>query len=71
MSIHPSLKSKKFAKTRNVRKKWERIKKLSRNAEWLSQHGTIYGLPKEKIKHIKLKIKDEKKQVEDGTLSVG
>jgi len=59
MSIHKSLKSKRFEVVRTVRKRWERIEKLNRTKKWVDGMS-VYGLPKEKIVQIKLKIEKEK-----------
>jgi len=61
MSMHPSLKSERFKKIRSVNKRHERIAKLIRTEKWI-EGMSVYGLPKEKILRIKLKIKDEKKK---------
>jgi len=58
MSQHPSLKSNKFAGKRSVRKRWERIQKLIKEARYLK---SIYNLPKEKIIRLKIKKLKEKK----------
>ena len=60
MSIHPSLKVNKYKEKRNVRSRRERVEKLIRNFNWLEKNKSVYGLPKEKIVHLKLKIKTEK-----------
>lgn len=65
MSIHKSLKSKKFQAKRNVRKRWERLQKLDRNAKWIENKGTVLRLPKEKIERIKFKIAKEKMTEEE------
>ncbi len=59
MSIHKSLKSKLFKTIRTVRKRWERIEKLNRTQKWVDGMS-VYGLPKEKVIQIKLKIEKEK-----------
>jgi len=64
MSMHRSLKSKKFKPQRNVTKRWERLQKLQRNGEWV-EGLSIYGLPKEKIQKIKFKIKKQKEEIEN------
>jgi len=58
MSIHKSLKSKRFPKIRTVRKRYERIEKLKRTLKWV-EGMSIYGLPKEIIRRLKWKIKKE------------
>lgn len=62
MSIHKSFKSKRFPKKRSVRTRRERLEKLKRTEKWV-EGMSVYGLPKEKIMLIKLKIKKEKKKV--------
>lgn len=64
MSIHKSLKSKRFEVVRTVRKRWERIEKLNRTKKWVDGMS-VYGLPKEKIVQIKLKIEKEKLSEEE------
>ena len=63
MSIHKSLKSKRFEVVRTVRKRWERIEKLNRTKKWIDGMS-VYGLPKEKIVQIKLKIEEEKSKLQ-------
>lgn len=63
MSIHPSLKRNKWQQQRSVRKRYERIAKLERNLKWLEKNQSVYGLPKEKVIRLKLKIKKEKKEI--------
>jgi len=62
MSAHPSLRSRQFKLKRNVRKRFERYAKLARNEQFV-EGLSLFGLPKEKIVHIKLKIKEKKKEV--------
>jgi len=63
MSMHSSLRIKKFRQNRSVRKRWERIAKLKRTEKFV-EGMSVYGLPKEKILKIRKKIKDEKKKEE-------
>jgi len=65
MSIHKSLKVNKFGAKRNVRKRYERLQKLVRNDKFVDKLG-VFGLPKEKIKRLKIKIKEKK--VEEGLI---
>ena len=67
MSLHNSLKTKKFGTNRSVRKRYERLEKLNRNMKWI-EGMSVYGLPKEKIEIIKLKIKDEKKEITESPI---
>lgn len=62
MSIHKSLKADRFPVKRSVRTRRERLEKLKRTEKWV-EGMSIYGLPKEKILQIKLKIKKEKKEL--------
>ena len=68
MSIHKSLRVERYPKIRSVRNRRERIQKLIRTEKWV-EGMSVYGLPKEKIRRIKLKIKDEKKKVEETPLT--
>lgn len=61
MSIHKSLKVDKFKTTRNVRKRYERLQKLIRTEKFI-EGLSIYGLPKEKILKLKIKIKEKKEE---------
>jgi len=63
MSIHRSLKVNKFKPKRNVRKRRERFAKLLRTEKFVNKLS-VYGMPKEKIKRIKMKLKKEKAEVE-------
>jgi len=65
MSIHRSLKTNKFKPKRSVRKRWERLQKLQKNLKWLEKNYSVYGIPKEKIVRLKLKIKQKKEEKED------
>lgn len=58
MSQHNSLKSNKWIEKRSVRTRRERIEKLKRNLKWV-EGMSVYGLPKEIIRRLKLKIKKE------------
>ena len=64
MSKHPSLKRNKFKEVRSVRTRRERLLKLQRNLKWLEKNRSAYGLPKEKIIRLKLKIAKEEKKKE-------
>ena len=59
MSQHKSLKVNKWKTKRSVNKRWERLAKLNRTLKWV-EGMSVYGLPKEKILRIKLKIKEKK-----------
>lgn len=60
MSQHKSLKRDKWKNKRNVRKRYERIAKLIKEAKYLK---SVYNLPKEKIVRLKIKkLKEEKKK---------
>ena len=59
MSQHKSLKTNKWKTKRSVNKRWERLAKLNRTLKWV-EGMSVYGLPKEKILRIKLKIKEKK-----------
>ena len=61
MSIHKSLKSNKFSGKRSIRKRVERLQKLIDDGKTTKEDLKIYGLPKEKVKRIKMK--KEKKEV--------
>ena len=65
MSLHNSLKINKWKTKRSVRKRWERLAKLKRTLKFLEEMS-IYGMPKEKILHLKLKIKEKKEVVTEG-----
>ena len=61
MSMHRSLKRDKWGTKRNVRKRFERIQKLIKEARYLK---SVYNLPKEKIVRLKIKkLKEEKKEI--------
>ncbi len=62
MSMHRSLKQPQFKLKRNVRKRHERLEKLIRTNKFVDGL-TVFGMPKEKIVHIKLKLKEEKEEV--------
>lgn len=59
MSLHKSLKGDKYKEFRSVRTRRERVEKLIRNLKWL-EGRSVYGLPKEIIRRLKYKIKQEK-----------
>ena len=61
MSIHKSLKIDKYKQTRNVRKRYERLRKLIRTEKFVDGLS-VFGLPKEKIRRLKIKIKEVKKE---------
>jgi small basic protein (TIGR04137 family) len=67
MSKHKSLKRDKFKDKRNVRTRRERLAKLIRTEKFV-QGMSVYGLPKEKITRIQLKIKKEKKELTTNNL---
>lgn len=67
MSMHRSLKRNVFAGQRNVRKRYERFAKLCRNIEYMEKLVSVYGLPKEKVIKLKLKIKEKKQEATDLT----
>lgn len=60
MSMHKSLKRDRYGAKRNVRKRYERLQKLIKEAKYLK---SIYNLPKEKVVRLKIKkLKEEKKE---------
>ena len=60
MSMDKSLKRNKWKEKRNVRKRYERVEKLIKEARFLK---SVYNLPKEKIVRLKIKkLKEEKKE---------
>ena len=60
MSMHKSLKRNIWGAKRNVRKRYERIAKLIKEARYLK---SVFNLPKEKITRLKIKkLKEEKKE---------
>ena len=65
MSMHKSLKRDKYGKKRNVRKRYERLRKLVRTGKFIDGLS-IFGLPKEKIRRLKIKV--EKKKEEEGLI---
>ena len=69
MSIHKSLKSERFPKIKTVHKRYERLAKLKRTEKWI-EGMSIYGLPKEKIIRLKIKIKEEKKKIQQEIKSI-
>ena len=69
MSQHKSLKTERFKQKRNVEKRWERIAKLKRNEKWV-ESMSVYGLPKDKILRLKLKIKEEKKEAQQDLIDL-
>jgi len=62
MSMHKSLKIKKFnkKKKRNVRKKHERFLKYMENVGKKKAYKNVFNLPKEKVIKFKVKKKEEK-----------
>lgn len=68
MSIHSSLKRNTWDTQRSVRKRYERVAKLQRNLQWLEKNYSVFGLPKEKVIRLKLKIKKEKVVAKEPTL---
>jgi len=61
MSMDKSLRRNKWLPKRNVRKRFERIQKLIKEAKYLK---SVYNLPKEKIVRLKIKkLKEEKKEI--------
>ena len=64
MSQHPSLRSKGPGKAhRSVWKRFERLKFLVGKEKW-TEENSVFGM--EKMKLIKLKVKKEKKVVDEG-----
>lgn len=66
MSQHKSLKRNKYQEFRTVHTRRERVEKLMRNLKWL-KGMSVFGLPKEIIRRLKLKIKDEKEEKKEIT----
>lgn len=62
MSMHRSLKRDVWKEKRNVRKRYERLEKLVKSLKW-AEGMSVYGLPKEKVRRIKIKIKEEKEKL--------
>ena len=60
MSIHKSFKRNRFKEHRTVRTRRERVEKLIKNLKWVKGQSP-YGLPKEVIRKLELKIKKEEK----------
>lgn len=69
MSMHKSLKRDKWAEKRNVRKRFERLEKLVKSLKW-AKGASVFGLPREKVERIKIKIKEEKDKVKKDDLLV-
>jgi small basic protein (TIGR04137 family) len=67
--MHHSLKIYPFkTKKRSVRKRYERIRSLMLQNKWDKEHNSVFGLPKEKIIHVKKgKKKEEEKKEETKT----
>ena len=61
MSMDKSLKRDKFSGVRNVRKRYERLQKLIRTGKFIDGLS-VFGLPKEKIRRLKIKVEKEKKK---------
>jgi small basic protein (TIGR04137 family) len=64
MSLHRSLVSKnRLVRRRNVLTRDERVKKLTEQGK-LEEEGSVYGLPKVKVRKVRKRVKAKKKKEE-------
>lgn len=64
MSLHRSLVSKnRLVRQRNVLTRDERVKKLAEQGK-LEEEGSVYGLPKVKVRKVRKRVKMKKKKEE-------